>query len=311
MTFAVEINNLSKTYQKSVNAPLKRALSDINLQIPKGSLFGLLGPNGAGKSTIINILAGLVNKSSGQVKIAGFDLDYQQKSAKYKIGIVPQELVLDPFFTVYETLEIYAGYYGIKKSDRRTDEIITALDLQDKASSKSRGLSGGMKRRLLVAKALVHSPDILVLDEPTAGVDVELRNQLWQYVKKLNESGTTILLTTHYLEEAEQLCDQIAIINNGKVIANDKKANLMNILSKKELIITFESKDKIKDDLINQADIKFIDDNKISITYDPIKIEVEKIIKILMQNNISIKDISTQQPDLEEIFKHLLSKNSK
>lgn len=308
MNPVVEIKNLNKTYKKSTNSAAKNALSDINLEIPKGAFFGLLGPNGAGKSTIINILAGLVNKSSGQVKIAGIDIDQNQKAAKYKIGIVPQELVLDPFFTVRETLEIYAGYYGIRKKDRQTDEIIDALGLKDKASSKSRGLSGGMKRRLLVGKALVHRPDILVLDEPTAGVDVELRNQLWEYVRKLNRAGTTILLTTHYLEEAEQLCDQIAIIDNGKVIANDRKENLMNVLSRKALIINFESEDKPAKDLIEGAHLNLIDDKKLSITYDPSKLEVEKILKILIKNNIIIKDISTQQPDLEDIFRYLLKK---
>ncbi len=225
--FAIEINNLSKTYQKTSKSSAKQALGSINLKIKKGSFFGLLGPNGAGKSTIINILAGLVNKTSGEVRICGIDIDKNQQKSKFKIGIVPQELIIDPFFNVRETLEIYAGYYGIKKSQRRTDEIIEALGLKDKAKSAPRSLSGGMRRRLLVAKALVHSPEILVLDEPTAGVDVELRNQLWNYVKNLNQQGTTILLTTHYLEEAEELCDEIAIINHGSVIACDKKSNLM------------------------------------------------------------------------------------
>lgn len=221
--FAIEISNLSKIYQKSQKSAAKEALKSVNLKIKKGSFFGLLGPNGAGKSTIINILAGLVNKTAGEVKISGIDIDENPQKAKFKIGIVPQELVIDPFFTVRETLEIYAGYYGLKKSERRTDEIIAALGLKDKANAKPRSLSGGMRRRLLVAKALVHNPEILVLDEPTAGVDVELRNQLWNYVKNLNEQGTTILLTTHYLEEAEQLCDEIAIINHGRVIKHDKK----------------------------------------------------------------------------------------
>ena len=213
MEYAIEINNLQKTYQKSKKSTSKDALKSIDLKIKKGSFFGLLGPNGAGKSTIINILAGLVKKTSGQVKIAGIDIDENQKATKFKIGIVPQELIIDPFFNVHETLEIYAGYFGIPKAQRRTDEIIEALGLKDKAKSTPRSLSGGMRRRLLVAKALVHNPEILVLDEPTAGVDVELRNQLWNYVKKLNQNGTTILLTTHYLEEAEELCDEIAIIS--------------------------------------------------------------------------------------------------
>ena len=305
--FAIEIKNLSKTYRKKSSS--KEALKSINLEIKKGSFFGLLGPNGAGKSTIINILAGLVNKTSGEVKIAGIDIEKNPQAAKFKIGIVPQELVLDPFFNVRETLEIYAGYYGIKKSQRRTDEIIEALGLQDKAKAAPRSLSGGMRRRLLVAKALVHNPEILVLDEPTAGVDVELRNQLWTYVKKLNADGTTILLTTHYLEEAEELCDEIAVINHGQVIAHDRKENLMKLLSSKELIISFS--ENIRPDIVAtlpQLKTKMLASDKISITYDPEKIEVEKILRIISDSKIQIKDISTQQPDLEEIFKHLVRK---
>ncbi|MFM7702351.1 MAG: ABC transporter ATP-binding protein, partial [Alphaproteobacteria bacterium] len=270
----------------------------------------LLGPNGAGKSTIINIMAGLVNKTSGTVKIAGIDLDENSIDAKFKIGIVPQELVIDPFFNVYETLEIYAGYYGIAKKNRRTDEIITALGLQDKAKSTPRSLSGGMRRRLLVAKALVHNPEILVLDEPTAGVDVELRNQLWNYVLQLNQAGTTILLTTHYLEEAEKLCDEIAIINKGEVIAYDSKENLMKILSNKEIIIATDQEIKIEEitEKLPNLKVKNLNNSKISINYDPEKIDVENILKIIYDLGIHIKDIATQQPDLEEIFKHIISK---
>lgn len=301
--FAVEIKDLCKTYKKSEKSAEKIVLSSINLKINKGSFFGLLGPNGAGKSTIINILAGLVNKTSGEIKIAGIDLDKNPQATKFKIGIVPQELVLDPFFNVHETLEIYAGYYGIKKSQRRTDEIIETLGLKDKAKSTPRSLSGGMRRRLLVAKALVHSPEILVLDEPTAGVDVELRNQLWEYVKKLNRSGTTVLLTTHYLEEAEELCDEIAIINHGQVIANDRKENLVQLLSSKELIIF--ATNEINSD-IPELTIKKLAADKISVTYDPEKIAVEKILRIISENKIHIKDISTRQPDLEEVFKYLV-----
>jgi len=305
--YAIEISGLSKTYKKSKKSPQKIALQSIDLQIKKGSFFGLLGPNGAGKSTIINILAGLVNKTSGDVKISGIDISKNPQAAKFKIGIVPQELVLDPFFNVRETLEIYAGYFGIRKADRRTDEIIEALGLKDKAKAAPRSLSGGMRRRLLVAKALVHSPEILVLDEPTAGVDVELRNQLWNYVKKLNQAGTTILLTTHYLEEAEELCDEIAVINHGEVIAHDRKENLMKLLSSKELIIT--SRGAAQTGFLSalpQLSTKQIAADKISITYDPEKIEVEKILQLLSDNKIQIRDISTKQPDLEEIFKHLI-----
>ncbi len=311
--FAIEISGLKKTYKKSKKSQKedfeKVALKSIDLKIKKGSFFGLLGPNGAGKSSIINILAGLVNKTSGSVKIAGIDIDKNLQATKFKIGIVPQELVLDPFFNVRETLEIYAGYYGIRKADRRTDEIIEALGLKDKAKAAPRSLSGGMRRRLLVAKALVHNPEILVLDEPTAGVDVELRNQLWEYVKKLNKAGTTILLTTHYLEEAEELCDEIAVINHGEVIAHDRKENLMKLLSSKELIITTLS-DVTNIEFLGklpQLRSKLLAHDKISITYDPEKIEMEKILQTISDNKIQIRDISTKQPDLEEIFKHLIS----
>lgn len=308
---AIEISALSKTYKKSKKSAEKIALHSIDLKIKKGSFFGLLGPNGAGKSTIINILAGLVNKTSGEVKIGGINIDKNPQEAKFKIGIVPQELIVDPFFNVRETLEIYAGYYGIKKSQRRTDEIIEALGLKDKAKATPRSLSGGMRRRLLVAKALVHNPEILVLDEPTAGVDVELRNQLWNYVKKLNQSGTTILLTTHYLEEAEELCDEIAVINHGQVIAHDRKENLMNLLSSKEIIISCAEEFKADATvLFPTLQTKILAGNKISITYDPEKIEVEKILQIISDNKIRIKDISTRQPDLEEIFKHLIKSKS-
>ena len=300
---AIEIKNLSKTYKKGE----KVALKSVDLEIKKGSFFGLLGPNGAGKSTIINILAGLVNKSSGTVKIAGINIDENPQAAKFKIGIVPQELIIDPFFNVRETLEIYAGYFGVRKANRRTDEIIEALGLKDKANSVPRSLSGGMRRRLLVAKALVHNPEILVLDEPTAGVDVELRNQLWDYVRKLNKAGTTVLLTTHYLEEAEKLCDEIAVINHGEVIANDRTENLMKLLSSKELII--DAVDAIRPDialLFPSLVTKFLAQDKFSITYDPTKIEVAEILRIIASEKICIKDISTRQPDLEQIFRHLI-----
>lgn len=301
---AVFIKDLNKVYQKSEKSPKKEALKSINLEVKKGSFFGLLGPNGAGKSTIINILAGLVNKTSGQVKISGVDLDINPQLAKFKIGIVPQEVVIDPFFNVRETLEIYAGYYGIKKQDRRTDEIIDALGLKDKANVKPRALSGGMKRRLLIGKALVHNPDILVLDEPTAGVDVELRNQLWDYVKHLNKMGTTILLTTHYLEEAEELCDEIAIINHGQVIVSDRKDNLMKLMSSKELVIICDKPQEMLKFLPNFA--TKLEQNQISVTYDPAKTNVGEIFATISNSNIHIQDISTRQPDLEEIFKHLV-----
>lgn len=307
---AIEISNLSKTYSSSKDSSQKKALHSVNLQVKKGSFFGLLGPNGAGKSTIINILAGLTNKNSGLVKISDLDIEQNPQAAKYKIGIVPQEVTIDPFFTVYETLENYAGYYGIKKKDRKTKEIIKALGLEEKANVKPRSLSGGMKRRLLIAKALVHSPEILVLDEPTAGVDVNLRNQLWDYVKDLNKSGTTILLTTHYLEEAEELCDEIAIINRGEVITHDSKDNLMNILSKKELIISYKSKlpdiDNLFKSIEKDIETTTLGEKKLSLTYDPQKTKIDKILKIISKNHSQIEDISTSQPDLEAIFKFMI-----
>ncbi len=304
---AIEIKGLSKVYKKTKKSPEKEALKNVDLQIKKGSFFGLLGPNGAGKSTIINILAGLVNKTSGVVKIAGIDIDKNQKASKFKIGIVPQELVIDPFFNVRETLEIYAGYFGLQKHERRTDEIIEALGLKDKANATPRSLSGGMRRRLLVAKALVHSPEILVLDEPTAGVDVELRTQLWNYVRKLNAAGTTILLTTHYLEEAEELCDEIAVINKGSVITVDRKENLMKLLSKKELIVNFAKDFDVNNlQLPAGATPKQLGSEQISIAYDPTKVAVEKILQAISSLDVEIVDLSTKQPDLEEVFKHLV-----
>jgi ABC-2 type transport system ATP-binding protein len=304
---AIEIKNLTKTYQKSNRSPEKKALKGINLEIKKGSIFGLLGPNGAGKSTIINILAGMVNKTSGMVKISGIDLDENQNGAKFKIGIVPQELVIDPFFNVYETLEIYAGYYGIRPENRKTNEILSALGLIDKAKSTSRSLSGGMKRRLLVAKALVHSPEVLILDEPTAGVDVELRTSLWKYVKKLNEAGTTIVLTTHYLEEAEAFCDEIAIINHGKVLVCKKKEELMQMMPEnKELIITLEDDIKeVPDNIKNAVDAKLKNHNLLSINYQPSKMSISEILSLLEKAELKIADISTKQADLEKVFKYL------
>src|ERR1700742_896767 len=225
---AISIDNLQKTY-----AGGKRALDGISLDVPRGGIFGLLGSNGAGKSTLINILAGLVTKSGGTASIWGFDIDEHPRNAKRSIGVVPQEILFDPFFTPKEALEIQAGLYGIPRKDRRTAELLRAVHLEDKADAYARTLSGGMKRRLLVAKAMVHSPPILVLDEPTAGVDIELRRQLWAYVRSLNEQGVTIVLTTHYLEEAEQLCDQIAIINHGKLIANEPTRTLVNMAQEK------------------------------------------------------------------------------
>ena len=236
---AVSIENLCKKYYNKHSTKL--ALDNVSINIEYGDIYGLLGPNGAGKSTLINIMSYLTNKTSGKVIIDGYDIDKDINNAKYAIGIVPQELIMDPFFTVRETLDIYAGYYGISKKNNRTDEIIQAMRLEEQANSKPRHLSGGMKRRLLIAKALVHSPKILVLDEPTAGVDIELRNDLWEYVQTLNkEFNTTILLTTHYLEEAQQLCNKIAVLNRGKIISQDYKDNLITKFGSKTIVITWD-----------------------------------------------------------------------
>src|ERR687889_2780868 len=232
---AIRIESLSKTY-----AGGKRALNDVSFDVPRGQIFGLLGPNGAGKSTLINILAGLVVKTSGDVTIWGFDIAEHPRNAKRSIGVVPQEIIFDPFFTPRETLEIQAGLYGIAPGDRKSDELLAAMHLTDKAHAYSRTLSGGMKRRLLVAKAMVHSPPILVLDEPTAGVDIELRQQLWAYLRQLNAEGVTVVLTTHYLEEAENLCDRIAIINHGRLIANETTRTLVGMAQEKAVDITVD-----------------------------------------------------------------------
>ncbi|MEO8141742.1 MAG: ABC transporter ATP-binding protein, partial [Sphingomicrobium sp.] len=232
---AIRIESLSKTY-----AGGKVALDDVSFDVPRGQIFGLLGPNGAGKSTIINILAGMVTKSSGTANVWGFDIDAHPRNAKRSIGIVPQEILFDPFFTPREALELQAGLYNVPKAKRITDQLLAAVRLTDKADAYARTLSGGMKRRLLVAKAMVHSPPILVLDEPTAGVDIELRQQLWDYVRQLNRDGVTVVLTTHYLEEAEQLCDRIAIINHGKLIANEPTRELIAKAQDKAVVVEID-----------------------------------------------------------------------
>lgn len=303
-TPAIKIENLYKVY-KTKHGEEKIALHHVDLEISEGSFFGLLGPNGAGKSTMINILAGLVNKTEGKVSICGFDIDKETKSARRSIGIVPQELVLDPFFPPFEALENTAGYYGVPKSKRRTMEVIEAVGLKDKAFSPARSLSGGMKRRLLIAKALVHSPKVLVLDEPTAGVDVELRTQLWNYVKKLNKEGTTILLTTHYLEEAQELCDKIAIINHGKIIANDSKKNVMKTIDRKKVIIVPAKKITQIPQELAEYNVKITSDGNIEIEYQATKVSIDKILHDVANSKITIRDLSTEEANLEEIFKYL------
>ncbi len=306
---AVEIDNLRKTYIDSNKSQQKEALKGIDLIVPRGSFFALLGPNGAGKSTLINIIAGLVLKTSGTVKICGYDHIKDMRNARKSIGVVPQELILDTFFTVREALDIHAGYYGVAKNKRRTQEIIDALGLSDKADVNSRRLSGGMRRRLLVAKALVHNPPVLILDEPTAGVDVELRTQLWEYVKSLNKQGTTVLLTTHYLEEAEALCDRIAVINNGKLVACDAKENLLKIMDSKELVIT--PLDNIATIPETMKNLKArLDSGKIIINYQPSKITIQEILNQVAEAQINVRDLTTREANLEDVFVHLTREKS-
>tara|TARA_R110002124_G_scaffold129483_1_gene291009 strand:+ start:316156 stop:317106 length:951 start_codon:yes stop_codon:yes gene_type:complete len=305
MTNAIEIKNLSKTYaaSKKHKETGKTALSDVSLNIPKGSIYGLLGPNGAGKSTLINILAGLVLKTEGDVKIWNSDLDKNTRQARASIGIVPQEINLDPFFTPAQILDIQGGLYGIPKAERRTDELLAMVGLSDKANAYARSLSGGMKRRLMIAKALVHTPPILVLDEPTAGVDVELRQMLWENVRKLNKAGTTVVLTTHYLEEAEELCDRIAIINNGKIIKDASTQDLLGQIESKELRLTLDSAvpDNIGE-IIGAKNTSIDSPEIITVRYNPAEMTAGAIIAKLQKLNLNIIDVSTQEPDLEDVF---------
>jgi ABC-2 type transport system ATP-binding protein len=299
---AIRIDALSKTYEGG-----KRALNDVSFDVPRGQIFGLLGPNGAGKSTLINILAGLVIKTSGNVTIWGFDIDEHPRNSKRSIGVVPQEIIFDPFFTPRETLEIQAGLYGIPPADRHSDALLAAMHLTDKANAYARTLSGGMKRRLLVAKAMVHSPPILVLDEPTAGVDVELRRQLWDYVRQLNAQGVTIVLTTHYLEEAEQLCDRIAIINHGRVIANEPTRELVDKAQEKAVVVTFDH--DIAKVPTNAAfeNIQLIDERTLEITYRKDRTNAGEVLGALTAEGLGIVDVSTRDPDLEDVFLSLTS----
>lgn len=301
---AIEIRSLRKTYAGDKTNPPKDALKSIDLAIPQGSFFGLLGPNGAGKSTLINIMAGLVSKTSGSVKIGGYDIDSHMRKSRLSIGVVPQELVIDTFFTVREALEIHAGYYGVPKAQRRTQEIIDAMGLSDKADINTRRLSGGMRRRVLIGKALVHNPPVLILDEPTAGVDVELRESLWEYIRKLNAAGTTILLTTHYLEEAEQLCDHIAVINHGEIVANDSKDNLLKQLDSKQLIIELhEPLAKLPKGL--EGFCASLEGDKLIIDYRPSETSFGEIFAALKAAKIKVRDLTTHEADLEDIFKQL------
>ena len=301
--FAIEISGLKKIYNHNKPNAFE-ALKGINLNIPKKSIFGLLGANGAGKSTLINIIAGLVLKTEGKVKVWGNDIDIHERNAKLAIGVVPQELILDPFFTPRETLEYQSGYYGVPKSENCVEEILETVGLLDKADAYARSLSGGMRRRLMIGKAMVHRPPILILDEPTAGVDVALRQSLWKEVRKLNEAGVTIILTTHYLEEAEAMCDSLAIVNKGQIVAEGQTSAMLNKLDKKELIISLENDDanKIKLEGINMS---IMSKNSIKISFRPSEINEGAIIEKIYNSGAKIKTINSKEPDLEELFLEL------
>ncbi|WEK44598.1 MAG: ABC transporter ATP-binding protein [Candidatus Sphingomonas colombiensis] len=297
---AIAIRDLSKTYEGG-----KRALDGVTFDVPAGSIFGLLGPNGAGKSTLINTLAGLVRKTSGTASIWGFDIDAHPRNAKASIGIVNQEILFDPFFTPLETLEIQAGLYGVPKAQRQSMELLRAVHLEDKANAYARTLSGGMKRRLMVAKAMVHSPPVLVLDEPTAGVDIELRQQLWSYVRRLNDEGVTVVLTTHYLEEAEELCDRIAIINNGRLIANEPTRELVGKAQEKVVAVTVDRDLTEAPQSPSFGKIVLKGDRTLEITYQKDKVNAGEVLAAVQGAGLGIVDVSTKEADLEDVFLNL------
>ena len=305
---ALIVKDIVKIYNDQKSASPKVALDDLSLEVPAGSIFGLLGPNGAGKSTLINILAGIVVKNSGTVSIMDIDLDAKPKAAKSLIGIVPQEVVIDSFFPLYQSLEFAAGYYGIRPKDRRTDEILQSLSLYDKRNSLPKELSGGMKRRFLIAKALVHGPKLLILDEPTAGVDIELRQQMWNYIQELHQKGTTIIITTHYLAEAQILCDHIAFINHGRIIKSDTKENLLNSLGSRYLDVEFVS--NITDDHIKKISKPFemINGNKLRFKISEANDNFNTVLGDISATGLTIRDLRVIQPDLEDVFHKLLIK---
>lgn len=307
---AIKIEGLRKTYAGQGKAPAMDALKGLDLNVPAGSIFGLLGPNGAGKSTLINILAGLVIKSAGRVTIWGFDQDVNPRQSRAAIGIMPQEPNLDAFFTPRGTLEVQAGLYGVPKSQRKSDEILEMIGLSDKAEAYARSLSGGMRRRLLLGKALVHSPQILVLDEPTAGVDIELRQMLWENVRRLNrERGMTIILTTHYLEEAQEMCEDIAIINHGEMIIRDRTENLLGRMQGKTLLITPIG---LVPDLAPPDGVSFEQrpDGRLAFTYQRTETTAGAVLAAIQASGVGIGDVTTEEPDLEDVFLALTSSRS-
>jgi ABC-2 type transport system ATP-binding protein len=299
--YAIEARNVVKTYAATKTTPQMQALKGIDLLVPRGSVFGLLGPNGAGKSTFINILAGLVRKTSGTVKIWGRDIDERPRDARAAIGVVPQEIAADPFFTPRESLEVQAGMYGVPPKERRSMELLTALGLADKAEAYVRQLSGGMKRRLMVAKAMTHNPPVLILDEPTAGVDVELRRQLWRYVVELNQKGVTIVLTTHYLEEAQELCDRIAIINRGEVVACEATADLLGRIDTRAVVVTPEAPVEAAPSLPG-FETRLRPGGAFAVTYRSGDSSVEQVLAAVRAAGLSVRDVATEDPSLEDVF---------
>ena len=295
------VKNLNKIYSKNSSNSI-RAINNLNLEVKEGEIFGLLGPNGAGKSTFINILAGTTIKTSGEVNVWGFNLDKNPRQVRASIGIVPQEVNVDPFFTPKNLLELQAGMYGIRKKDRITDTILKLVSLEKQAESYTRALSGGMKRRLLVAKALVHKPPIIILDEPTAGVDVELRNNLWDNVKQLNKNGVTIILTTHYLHEAEEMCDRIGILNKGNLVALDTTKNLLKKIQTKIVKFLIDKKVSIDNSSLKSINVLSSETNELTVSYEKNTLNISEIINFINDQNIKIFDISTDDGDLEDVF---------
>ena len=295
------VKNLNKIYSKNSSNSIK-AINNLNLEVKEGEIFGLLGPNGAGKSTFINILAGTTIKTSGEVNVWGFNLDKNPRQVRASIGIVPQEVNVDPFFTPKNLLELQAGMYGIRKKDRITDTILKLVSLEKQAESYTRALSGGMKRRLLVAKALVHKPPIIILDEPTAGVDVELRNNLWDNVKQLNKNGVTIILTTHYLHEAEEMCDRIGILNKGNLVALDTTKNLLKKIQTKIVKFLIDKKVIIDNSSLKSINVLSSETNELTVSYEKNALNISEIINFINDQNIKIFDISTDDGDLEDVF---------
>ena len=303
--FALAVENLTKVYSSPKTKKHNKALNDLSFEVRQGEVFGLLGPNGAGKTTFLSILGGTVIKTSGKVNVWGFDLDQNPRQVRASVGIVPQEVNLDAFFSPKKLLELQAGLYGISKENRITDLILKMVSLQDKANAYSRSLSGGMKRRLLIAKAMVHQPPILILDEPTAGVDVELRNNLWKNVKALNKEGVTIILTTHYLFEAQEMCDRIAIINKGNLVALDTTEKLLERIKTKKINFKVKNIELNKNLMMKDINFKINSKNSILVTYEKNSLDFGEIINYLNENDIKIEDISTEDGDLEDVFVQL------